>query len=28
MSLEDKVKSLIVDEDKIKNYFFRRDSDE
>lgn len=28
MSLEDKVQSLIVDEDKIKNYFFRRDSDE
>jgi len=28
MSLEDKVKNLIVDEDKIKNYFFRRDSDE
>jgi len=28
MSLEDKVKKLIVDEDKIKNYFFRRDSDE
>lgn len=28
MSLEEKVNSLIVDEDKIKNYFFRRDSDE
>jgi twinkle protein len=28
MSLEEKVQNLIVDEDKIKNYFFRRDSDE
>ena len=28
MSLEEKVENLIVNEDKIKNYFFRRESDE
>ena len=28
MSLEDKVQNLIIDEDKIKNYFFKRESDE
>jgi len=28
MSLEEKVQSLVVNEDKIKNYFFVRDSDE
>ena len=28
MSLEEKLQSLVVNEDKIKNYFFVRDSDE
>lgn len=28
MSLDEKVENLIVNEDKIKNYFFRRESDE
>ena len=28
MSLEEKVKELMINEDKIKNYFFVRDSEE